>query len=521
MNKLIKKITYILGIAAVIFAAGCSDDIDPEITNIKVDRLFSPVDLKAQVVNKIAVRLEWREVNKAKSYTLEFFKNQDLSGTPVRIINGVTYDQVPYTVTGFDGESNYSVRLKAVGEEITESKWVSTTFKTDPEQIFFKVNPTEINAFGATLRWPAGEVATSILLNPGNISRPVTAGEIAAGTAVISGLSSETTYTAQLINNTGLRGTMKFTTYLDISTAIEVNPGDDLALIVDNAAAGSVLALHPGEYTVGNININRSISIKGVLPYNKPVITGAVFNVYEGSGLELKDLVLDGTGAPDGNQTIIYRTALPGGTYADLKITDCVIRKYVKGTLYVNVAALIENVIINGCIYHDVECNGGDFIDFRNGMAKNFVFTNNTAYRSALARDFFRMDGGGSTNFPGVASYITINNNTFNNVSNGSSRRMLYIRLALHEITFSKNILANTEGYYSNQAITTIVAMSANNYHAAPNFTASAVANAKNDPGPYTTLNPGFVNVDEGNFKVTNAELILKGIGDPRWLEVD
>ncbi len=521
MNKLLKRFIYIVSISVAIIAAGCTDDIDPESTSLDVSRLFSPVDLDARIVNQTSVRLEWKEVKKAQHYNIEVHQNatENYSGTPFKTVTGVLYGQLPYVIPGFAGETTYSVRVQAVGESISDSKWTSTTFTTNPEQIFLPVDPEEITATGVTVRWPAGETATSIVLTPGNITRPVTANEIATGIAIITGLTSETAYTAKLMNGNATRGTVSFTTLLDLGGAIAVYPEDDLTAILQSASEGDVFALLPGTYSTQDIAVSKTIAIKGARPTEKPVLMGTIFRMKDGAGLDLKDLILDGTGSANGNQTIIYDTALPGDTYDPLKIEDCILRNYTKGTLYVNVAALIESVTIKGTIYYNIECNGGDFIDFRNGMAKTFDYTNNTAYNSALARDFFRMDAGGSTNFPGIMNTINISNNTFNNVSNGSSRRILYIRLALNQITCNKNIFANTEGYYSNQGATNIVAMSNNNYFNAPNFTGSAVSNAKNDTGTYTTLNPGFVNAAEGNFKVTNEELIFNGIGDPRWLQ--
>ena len=175
--------------------------------------------------------------------------------------------------------------------------------------------------------------------------------------------------------------------------------------------------------------------------------------------------------------------------------------------------------MFKGNIIFNIECNGGDFIDFRTGLATTFDFINNTVYNSALARNFFRMDAGGSTNFPGIKSVITINNNTFNNICNGSSRRVLYIRLPSHEITFNKNILSNTDGYYTNQAATTIKEMSKNNYFNAPNFTGSTVSGSKNDTGDFTKLDPGYANPGAGIFTVSNIDLKSAGVGDPRWLQ--
>jgi hypothetical protein len=93
----------------------------------------------------------------------------------------------------------------------------------------------------------------------------------------------------------------------------------------------------------------------------------------------------------------------------------------------------------------------------------------------------------------------------------------LYIRLAKHNIYFTKNIIANSSGYYTNQASTTITTIANNNYFAAPNFTASTTSNAQNDTGTFTTLNPGFTNPAAGNFTISELTLKANGIGDPRW----
>jgi hypothetical protein len=294
-----------------------------------------------------------------------------------------------------------------------------------------------------------------------------------------------------------------------------VNPGDDLAAILAAAADGDVLALMPGQYAVPELSITKSVSIKGARPADMPVLRSTIFHVKKGAALSLKDLVMDGTGS-SGDQALVYDD---DGNNGALSVEDCEIKNYTKGLIYVNKATNLASVFFKGNIIHDIECNGGDFIDFRLGVTPSFTFTNNTVYNSALSRDLFRMDAGGSTNFPAVTSIINISNNTFNKICDGSSRRVLYIRLAKHQITFTKNILANSQGYYTNQSSTTIASMSANNYFNAPNFTASTTSGAQNDGGAYTTLNPGFANPDQGDFTLSNAELKFQQIGDPRWIK--
>ncbi len=513
INKILIALSFL---ASAISVSGCKDDIFSEITTLNLDRSLSPTGLSAAVVNKTGVKLTWTAIGNAKYYRAEIFETENFSGTATKIVDSIAISAIPYTITGLAGETKYYARVKALGVDNHDSKWVSATFSTDAEQIFQDVDLTKLTANSVVLNWPAGQAATTIVLSPGDISHSVTTAEIAAGQAVISGLTGETFYTATLMNGTKIRGTKTFTTLIDLGGATKVSPGDDLATIIANATAGQTLALMPGTYNVNaDVMVTKSISIKGAKPTDKPIINGLILRVKGNAGLSLKDLILNGTGSLNGNQAIIYDEAL-NDAYGELKVVDCEIKNYVKGILYLNLKALVESVTFSGNTIYNIECAGGDFIDFRNGIAKTLLFENNTVYNSAHARDLFRMDAGGSTNFPSVTSVITIQTNTFNDVANAN--RFLYIRLASHQIHFSKNIIANTNGYYTNQAATTISTMASNNYFNAPNFTASATVNAKNDVSTTkTSLDPGFTNASAGNFTITNQTLKENGIGALRW----
>jgi hypothetical protein len=512
MKKIYKNRWVAVVLPMMALFAACSDDIDPVVESLDFSRLMTPVGTEIRVVNRNSVRLNWTPVRGAEEYTVEFSEDSLQFGAIVQT-ETVTAERLPVTFV-MSGETQYSVRVKATAADIADSKWAMAAFKTDAENIFQPINLSDIEATQVTVRWPAGSEATDLVVNPGNITRPVTAGERENGYATITGLASETTYTVVLKNGTKTRGTLSFTTLLDLGGAIQVTPDDDLKTILEGASAGDVFALMPGTYAVNaEIAVARSIAIRGARPADKPVVTGAVFRMSGTAGLQIKDVVIDGTGAPNENQMIIY----DAGTFEELRIEDSEITNYVKGSLYVNAATYIESLTITRCIYSAVQCVGGDFIDFRNGLARTLLFTGNTVYNCAVDRDFFRMDAGGSTNFPGVKSIITITNNTFYNASSGStSRRLLYVRLADHEITFSKNIVANSQGVYSNQAATTVVEMRNNNYFNAPNYLTSTV---KDDPANgYTSLDPGFANAASGDFTVSNETLIEDSIGDPRWL---
>jgi len=519
MKKLFKNITYILTLSIALFAAGCGDDIADEVTSIDANRLFSPVDLEARVVNRTNVRLSWKAVNNAKSYNIEVYNNgnEDYTGTPLKSVENVLFTETPYTIIGLEGDENYSIRVQAISDEIAESKWIGITIKTDTEQIFEALDEAnDLEATTVTLRWPAGEVATEIILTPGDIRYSITANDIAAGAATLTGLTPETKYTARMVNGAKTRGTIAFETPLDLGGAIAVSPGDDFIAMIAAAEDGDVFAVLPSEtpYVLGKLSITKSISIKAAKPSDKPVLF-ALISLEDNVAFELKDVILDGTGAVEegvlADQAIQFNKA---GDYKTVSVVGCEIRNYLKGLLYFNVAGIAESITFDNNIIHDIVCDGGDLFDCREGTAAQINFTNNTVYNCALARDFFRID----SKTLAVSPSLFIDHNTFYNVSNGSSRRILYVRWPGNQITFTNNILANTAGYYSNQSSTNIVTMGGNNYFEAPNFTASTVSNAKNDTsGDYTTLDPGFANPSEGNFTLSNEDLKYDKIGDPRW----
>lgn len=513
------KCKQILWFSVIIFGLGlssCKENLLQEITELNLSRALSPTDLTAQVVDRTGVRLNWKKVNNADLYTIEIFDNAEFAGTPAKAVDEVTMDQLPYTISGLEGETIYSVRVKAIGEGIEDSKWISTTFTTGVEQIFNEIDAETLTATSVTLTWPAGEAATEIILTPGDIRHTVTSEEEEAGVVTITGLSSDVTYTATLKNGEKTRGVISFTTLLGEGVT-KVTAEEDLATVIAEAEEGAVLALEPGTYIIADVSlaISKTVTLQGYRPSDKPVIQGIVFKVSKNAGLTLKDLILDATGGST-DQTVIYDEDIDS-PYGSFSMENCEVKNYEKGIFYVNRKARIPSVTFKNNIIHDIECNGGDFIDFRNGIADAFYFIDNTVYNSATARDLFRMDSGGSTNFSTVDSKITITQNTFYSVVNSASSRYLYIRLAKHSISFTKNLIVASNGYYTNQGATTITELSGNNYYNAPNFTASTQSNAKNDTGNYTTLNPEFTDAANGNFTVNNVDLKLNGIGASRW----
>ncbi|MDU1904091.1 MAG: DUF4957 domain-containing protein [Dysgonomonas sp.] len=509
MNKL-KNIIYLLGVSIIVLT-GCSDQ-DDELTSIDYDRVFSPTKLEAKVVERTNVRLTWNNVKDAESYVVEVYDNGDENfegTTPVKTITDISGS--PYTVEGLDGETDYSIRIQAVKSGKNSSKWTSVTAKTDTEQIFENINDDDIEATQVTLHWTAGAEVTHILVTPGDQRYTLSASEIAAGTATISGLTGETAYKATLMNNDKIRGVLDFTTLVDLGGAIAVYPEDDFAALLAEAKDGDTFALFPGTHGDGaKLTVKASIGIKAVKPSDKPVIYGNI-SIEDGAALHLREIILDGTGA-EANQAIIFNTA--SATYGALLIEGCEIRNHDKGFYYLNVASVVESITIDNCIISNIVCNGGDFMDSRAGAIKTITLSNSTVYNSCAARDFIRYDDKASS-FPGITPVINVMNNTLVGVSNDTARRLLYIRFKGNVINFSNNIVANTVGIFSNQKATAVPTFSKNNYYQAPGLFTGGSETALFFDDRATSHNPQFKDAANGDFTVGNDNV---DAGDPRWL---
>ncbi len=517
MKRIIKNILVFIGIFTLIFTA-CKE-VDPVVENLKFSRVFSPTDFTARIRNKTTAEFSWTLRSDAESYVIEISEDNLQFAKIVKTV-AVNPDQIPYSIA-LDGETNYSARVKGINSSTGDSKWSTTTFTTEAENILLPVAPNDIKATSVTLKWPAGSEVTHFLIVPGNTQRPITAAEKAAGVATITGLTGETSYTVSLFKDTKKRGEVSFKTLIDIGNATAVYPADNLKDVIAAAKPGDVLVLFPGEYLqyAGDINIDKSITIKGLLPYNKPIIN-VRFTL--GSGVTdfyLKDIEMDGTYG-DIPTILVQAILCNSGTYTinSVKMEGCLIRDYNQALIYGGSAVLkIQSLIIDNCVMQNIVNDGGDFIDFRTGYVANLSITTSTFNKvAAFPRDFIRLDNS-SANFPGSTSNILIDRCTFYNVSN--SRRILYVRFVNNASIVKNSIFAGPDGYtgyYSNQAGTTNPECSKNNYF---NAVAFYTGSLKLDvSGTYTTLNPGFTNVATGNLKVTNQTLIDNAIGDPRWL---
>ncbi len=529
--KIRKISTYAIAAFIALSLVSCSDAMD-EIDSFFTGRNLSPINLEARVVNNVNVRMNWTLMSGATGYDIEVYNDSmQFAGSPVKTAS-ITPEELPYLITGLEGEEPYTIRVKAVtqGDASRDSKWSSIFVETGREQIFEPVAEEDLTYTSVTLRWPAGESADLITIKPGNIEHQLTAAEIAAGACTIDGLTDDTDYKATMTRGEKTRGTIEFHTPLNLNGATAVEPGDDLQAIIDAADADAVLALMPGDFNVsagedasyqyGAITLHKNITIRSAKSRERATIHGR-FVINGGASLDLMQVVVDGTGT-SGDQAFNYKE---DGEYDHLNIQDCEVANFTKGFYYVNVAANIKNITINNTLIHDIVCDGGDFFDCRKGYIAELNLTNSTVYNCAAKRDVFRMDDT-SGDFAGVSGpKYTVNACTFYNVGNGEANyRFFYLRFAGNTITFTHNIVSgfNNKRGFANQSTTDQNPTLSRNYYF--NVKNLVVANPDNTEkvswydaeGTVLSAQP-FADPANGNFTITDEDMIFYGIGDPRW----
>lgn len=510
-TKYILKVLFTIFLAFAATNCGYNEEL---IEELDIDREFSPVDLTARIRNQVNVELNWNTDENVDHYVVEI--SDDGGATIIETLN-IMGDQLPYQVP-LEGETLYYFRVKAVsGRGLDDSKWSYAEAETLTEQIFIASELGDIKATQATLRWVPNSDVTHITLNPGDITRNLTAQEKTDGVAVITGLTGETDYTATIYLNTRIRGIFEFTTGIDVGDNTLVLPTDDLFQMIADADPGDILLLEQGDYTaqIGTIVLDKSITIQGLRRDFKPLLKVGFSIVTGADDVSLIDLDLSGDLVAELIDVVTFSEA---DNYNSLLISGCNVhdydRSFVRGP---TTDAIVQSVTIENSIVTNVLTNGGDFIDFRDGDVLNLSVTTSTFNNCAPGRDFIRMDAGGTSNDTGLTSNILLDRCTLYACSNSSSRRVFYVRFVSNDVTSTNNLIADTEseGYADRDGIDETPTFSNNNYFNAPGYFDDTQHTY--DDTNYTTEDPGFVDAASGDFTITNQTLLDNQVGDPRW----
>ena len=323
------------------------------------------------------------------------------------------------------------------------------------------------------------------------------------------------------------------TTLIDPATAIVVSPdGKSLQDAVTEANENkNLILIQAGTYDIGEVEVNKEIQIIGERFKNKPVLVGK-FNMIEGSGIVMRNIIMDGNGAAV-KRMFSYED---GTTAKEFKIEASEIRGYKEGIFAINNPSkpiTVDAITINNCLIYDIACDGGDFLDSRSGTIKKLTITNNTFYNCSQvkAREFIRIDGTEDKKpwNPEVTEYsIKLENNTIVGAVK-TFKRLMYVRYPGAKISMKSNLFMNFSGYLNDQKYIEAenITASNNRYYEAKNAGIIRYKSGEEYIVTFTDPNcvkekfvdPAFKDEANGDFTITNEDLIIDKVGDPRWLK--
>jgi hypothetical protein len=519
------SISFLASLFLVFGTVSCDEEVDPPIDEVQFGRVLTPTGLTGAIRNLTTIELNWNTREDADYYVVEFSEDELQFNSIIRTVT-VEPGELPIQETFF-GDTQYSARVKGVSNDgIPDSKWSAVTLKTSPEQILLPINLSQdIGITEATLKWPAGQQATRFVINPGETERSITADEVAAGQATITGLNSYSEYSVVMYAGNSQRGSASFKTIFDknCGTCVNLSPGQDISDAITAAAAGSTIVLAPGTYPdEGAIVINKAITVQGELYYNKPIVYAGFSCNTAVSAFAVRDAVFRGDSAVPLNN---FFTATSGINLTSLSVEGCEIRNYVNTFLSSTATSGVTfgSMNVKNCYVHSIPGAGGDGLDFRGGTVGSLTVENSTFANGFRA--FLRMQTASVTMFKNCTFYkisgLDNSNNSgiFRTGGTAGANNTLEVRNCLFVETGVATPVNVQSGNFCRNA---------GNMVAAPTYANNNISGCLNLlVGLYTTaaaisaseLNPGFVNAPAGNFKVTNQTIIDNNIGDPRWLK--
>lgn len=510
-------------------------------------RCLVPTDLSAKVSNGQVVQFNWTKAKGATYFVLEIYSDEGLTkmvGQP----HEIPLDEVPFTIT-LDPDMEYYARVKGVDEtgQLQDSKWaefdgpIATSAVKSNMFLEFVSKTSE----SVTVKWEAmDDELQRIEWKTGEVTdkRDLTAEEIAAGQATVTGLQPATSYTISIWFASANRGEVVALTDPNLDGFTQVS---DLAALQSALAAKAPKIFVKSSdvpYEIGVYDLTAGVEIVGEqgVDGSRPVLSGEfhIADGYDGNAIRFESVELNGNKEAYGFALQLKNGGAEDKTVESIVFKNCNITAYSKGLFYEWGKKLTTNRLAwDGCVIYEVNKsfeNGGDGIDFRNASdIKSLEVINNTVYNGF--RTFLRLDAAL------IAGDIKIENNTFMNVSynagnaNGNNSGLMGIKCTPGTASFKNNLILNMPDgcglsrkaaanltpaeigmVYSNNHYYNVGAAFFSDGDDAANNNRVSQADALAGGGSILSADPCY-NAKGGVFNLTNPDLISAKVGAPQW----
>ncbi|TCO19358.1 uncharacterized protein DUF4957 [Pedobacter psychrotolerans] len=423
-------------------------------------RLFKPSEVKI-TSGETQAKLTWTVPLMATGKTLKYSIDFSTDSTFATIKYSATSDTAGVTVTedNIPVRTKYYARVKAnATADQPESKYVrSSVFQLSGTQLFLAVRDNDIKETNITLRFKPTVGLSSIVLTPATgaaVTTSLSTADAAAGIKTISGINAGVLYSAELFDGTKSKGLVTFTTLLPTNYTVKLNPGDDLAAAITNAANGAIIGLNPGTYTLAATSFitQKTITIKSTS--GNPTDTKVNYKEIDlegtGAGVTLSGIEFDGTaGASLYFINFIGSQAANGSaaTFTNVVVENCIVHgsttAFLRGDRGTAARDFkITNITVNNTIVYDMGLNGSSaYYTFHvNKMQFNTI---------GISKSTFYNAGPGlvtaSTTYAGdVVPTVAISNSTFNGFGGNAKYILLDANANPIKFTILNSILANT-----------------------------------------------------------------------------
>lgn len=537
MKKLFKNII----IAAILVMGGlyvsCTSVTD-ELTELSLTRCLEPLNLEHTISNGDSVIFGWDLVTGADHFALQVAIGQkDFENNLYKDLT-VSADSVPYGIKLIP-DTTFFFRVQAQADNGKEpSKWAEyiDAIATYAVRSNLNLQVTERTANSISLSWDQDPEVTHITYTPRDEAQTrytLTAEDIAAGTATITGLSASTSYTVTLYFQSANRGELSLYTMPDLSNAATVSTLEDLQAAFRDGAAEVALSMDGSPYEIGQVDLVSSMNIYGMEAADgtRPVIIGEVhINTASLDHFYSEGIEWNGNESEFGFAIQLKN----GGGLSDVQIgsityKNSTITGYSKGIMYEwgRQNMTLNSYLVDGCTISNIPGSGGDGFDIRNEATTlgNLTIQNSTIYNSF--RSFIRLDADVQ-----VSGAITLQNNTImglSTVDNSTNNRgVIGIRTtaAAGKVYVNDNIFLNMTDF-STMISASEANLAASDMSFAGNYFYNVAETFFNDKCTEASATAGGGSVlgsdpcynSEGMiFNITNSNVLSAGAGDPRWL---
>ncbi|MET0393322.1 MAG: DUF5123 domain-containing protein [Chitinophagaceae bacterium] len=364
-------------------------------------RNFKPGNITVTTTETQA-KLEWAPslftTGKNVTYTVQLSKDSTFPQGSILSEKKVDTTTVTFTDEVMTPRQIYFARVKADSLGSTaQSGWVtSSRFGISGEQVFLPLSVSDIIDNAVLLKWRTTPGLVRIVITPLPSGTPftvtLTPTDLTAERRIISGLTPNTLYSAEIFDAVKSKGYLTFRTAVPLSgNIIDLRPitgrASVLADTLPQIADASTVILKRGEtYDIAaTLNLSKSVKIISGADLTNPnqaiISLPSNFNITAASNIGFLDFQDVSLIATDYTAKYVFNIS-NACTITRIGFESCRIEK-MRGVVRLQTAVInVTNFVVNNCIIDSISNYGVINVDNVNCAVANISIKNSTIYKT-------------------------------------------------------------------------------------------------------------------------------------------